>query len=251
MNSTRKSAWKSLLAAARDNDRRNAAGRRFQNTGKTPMGSSGLVAAGAAIPSSSTTEPEQWSGFRALEDKDLDALAERIVAEVKARGPFLSLADFLNRRPGGQGDTQWLGAVQAAIERSGLNDPFKAGGRTTTPSDFGVLPGAGGSAAGGGLSRSAGIPGYLMQSDVLAPVANELAPRGDTFRIRAYGAATDANGRVTAEAWCEAIIQRLPEYIDPAEASDTALAALKLPVNQRFGRRFAVVAFQWLPRDSV
>lgn len=251
INSTRKNAWKSLLAAARDKERRTATGQRFQNSGKTPAGSSGLVAAGAAGPSASSTEMEQWSGFRALEDKDLDALAERIVAEVKARGPFLSLADFLNRRPGGQGDTQWLGAVQAAIESAGLNNAFKGGGRATAPADFGILPGAGVASAGGGLARSAGIPGYLMQSDVLAPVANELSPRGDTFRIRAYGAATDANGRVTAEAWCEATVQRLPEYLDPSETADTQATALKVPVNQRFGRRFALVGFQWLPRDAV
>ena len=251
INSTRKNAWKSLLAAARDQERRTATGQRFQNTGKTPAGSSGLVAAGPSGPSASATEVEQWSGFRALDDRDLDALADRIVAEVKARGPFLSLADFLNRRPGGQGDAQWLGAVQAAIESAGLNDALKGGGRGTTPADFGGLPGAGVAAAGGGLARSAGIPGYLMQSDVLAPIANELAPRGDTFRIRAYGAATDPNGRVTAEAWCEATIQRLPEYIDPSEAAETQFTALKLQVNQRFGRRFAVVGFQWLPRDAV
>ena len=251
VNSTRRNAWKSLLAAARDQARRTSTGQRFTNAGKTPAGSSGLVGSGPAAPSSSPTEIEQWSGFRALSDSDLDALAGRIVDEVKARGPFLSLADFINRRPSAQGDAQYLGAVQAAIEGSGLNDAFKGANRKAAPANFGPLPGAGVAAAAGGLARSAGIPGYLMQSDVLAPVANELSPRSDTFRIRGYGAATDAAGRVVAEAWCEAIVQRLPEYVETIEASETPADSLQRPVNQRFGRRFAVVSFQWLPREAV
>lgn len=251
VNSTRKNAWKSLLASARDQSRRSSTGQRYDNNGKTPVGSSGLVAAGPASATGNTTEIEQWSGFRALSDQDLDALAERIVTEVRSRGPFLSLADFINRRPRAQGDAQWLGAVQAAIENAGLNAQLKSGNRGLSPAHFGSLPGAGVASAAGGMGRSAGIPGYVMQSDVLAPVANELSPRSDTFRIRGYGAATDAAGRVVAEAWCEAIVQRLPEYVDPTEAAETAADALQRPVNQRFGRRFTLVSFQWLPREAI
>ena len=90
-----------------------------------------------------------------------------------------------------------------------------------------------------------------MQSDVLSAVANELTPRGDTFRIRGYGSATDASGRVLAESWCEAIVQRLPEYIDPVDSSETEHAMLTSKVNQSFGRRFQIITFQWLPREAV
>jgi hypothetical protein len=82
-------------------------------------------------------------------------------------------------------------------------------------------------------------------------VANQLAPRGDTFRIRGYGSATDAKGRVIAEAWCEAVVQRLPEYLDPLDEAEIASADLKQPLNRIFGRRFAVIGFQWLPRAAV
>jgi hypothetical protein len=101
------------------------------------------------------------------------------------------------------------------------------------------------------MARSAGIPGYLMQSDVLASVANELTARGDSFRVRGYGAATDSEGRVIAEAWCEAIVQRVPEYLDTTDTAETEFVALKSEVNRSFGRRFQVIAFQWLPRDAV
>jgi hypothetical protein len=60
-------------------------------------------------------------------------------------------------------------------------------------------------------SRFAGIPGYVIQSDLLKPIANTLSVRDDTFRIRAYGEALDAGGKVIARAWCEAVVQRMPD----------------------------------------
>lgn len=250
VNSTRKEAWQALLSTARDQAKL-LNGNPTSGEGKTPFGSSGLVTAGAAAPSSNPTEIEQWNGFRELDDEGIANLAEEIVNQVKERGPFLSLADFLNRRPGDSGDARLLGTVQAAIEAAKLNDNIKGGGRGLSAADFGKLPGAEVASAGGGMARSAGIPGYLMQSDVLASVANELTARGDSFRVRGYGAATDSEGRVIAEAWCEAIVQRVPEYLDTTDTAETEFVALKSEVNRSFGRRFQVIAFQWLPRDAV
>jgi hypothetical protein len=251
VNSTRKQAWKSLLATSRGEAKRLSGGGLVARDEATPTGASGLVAAGEAKPSAQPTEIEQWSGYRSLSDDQIDQLAERIVEEVQLRGPFLSLADFLNRRPGASGEQQFMGPVQSAIERAGLNAAFKGGARSLRSSDFSGLPGAGSASAAGGMARSAGVPGYLMQADVLAPVANQLAPRGDTFRIRGYGSATDSSGRVIAEAWCEAIVQRTPEYLDPLDEADTARADLKRPLNRTFGRRLNLVSFQWLPRGGV
>jgi hypothetical protein len=144
-----------------------------------------------------------------------------------------------------------MGAVQAAIEEAGLNAALKGAGRATAAGDFGSLPGAGLSGAAGGMARSAGIPGYLMQADVLAPVANQLTPRGDTFRIRSYGSATDTGGRILAEAWCEVVVQRLPEYLDPLDEADVARANLLQPQNRMFGRRLEMISFRWLSRGEV
>jgi hypothetical protein len=250
VNSTRKEAWQALLSSARDQAKL-LNGNPVSNSGKTPFGSSGLVSAAAAEPAANPTELAQWCGYRELDDERIADLAEEVVKEVKARGPFLSLADFINRRPGDSGATRLLGTVQAAIEAAGLNDSLKGGGRGVSAADFAKLPAPDAASAGGGLARSTGIPGYLMQSDVLASVANQLTARGDSFRIRGYGAATDAAGRVIAEAWCEAIVQRVPEYLDAAEAAETEFAGLTRPVNRTFGRRFQIIAFQWLPRQAV
>jgi hypothetical protein len=251
VNSTRKDAWRALLATSRDQAKRHTNGGRLATDHSTPFGTSGLVSAGAAKPANQAAELEQWSGFRTLSDEQLDQLAERLVDEIKRRGPFLSLADFLNRRPNGKGVEQLLGAVQAAIEQAGLNAAFKGGGRGLSAADFAGLPGAVVAGAGGGMSRSTGIPGYLMQADVLAPIANQLTPRGDTFRIRGYGSATNAKGQVLAEAWCEALVQRQPEYLDGLDEAETPRADLKRPLNRIFGRRLEIITFQWLPRSAV
>ena len=251
VNSTRKQAWLAVLATARDTSKRSPNGTKYSQTGQTPVGSAGLVVEGPAKPLASPLESQQWSGFRSLTDEQLETLAEKVVEEVKTRGPFLSLADFLNRRPGDSSVAQALGAMQAAIEAAKLNEPMKAGNRSVVAANFAGLNGAAMASQSGGLSRSTGIPGYVMQSDVLAPFANELSVRGDTFRIRAYGAALDANQKVAAEAWCEVLVQRLPEYVSPVDAAEVPFSALTSPLNRTFGRRFKVTSFQWLPRDAV
>lgn len=251
VNSTRKDAWKAVLATARDGARKNAASTVSMSGGMTPVGSTGYVAAGKASPKSSADELEQWSGFRALDDEQIDDLAEAMVQEVKTRGPFLSLADFLNRRPAASGDTQLLGATQAAIEATSINAPMKSGARLVLPQDFGTLPGAAVATAGKGLSRSVGIPGYVMQSDVLAPVINQMTVRGDTFRVRAYGAAKDSKGAVMAEAWCEAIVQRVHDYVNPLDSAEVPFASLTIPLNRLLGRRFHIRSFQWLTKNAV
>jgi len=98
--------------------------------------------------------------------------------------------------------------------------------------------------------RTTGIPGWLTQADVLQAIGPLLSVRSDTFRIRAYGEALDTNGKTIARAWCEAIVQRTPEYIDPAnKASDRGSQLTKR--NATFGRRFQLVSFRWLSPDEV
>jgi hypothetical protein len=67
---------------------------------------------------------------------------------------------------------------------------------------------------------------------------------------------------VIARAWCEAIVQRLPEYIDPANASDVAATTLSAtgaftinnslrPLNRQFGRKFQIESFRWLNGSEI
>jgi hypothetical protein len=252
-------------------------------------------------------------GFRRLTDQQIEALATNIVLEVRARGPFLSLAHLINRT-GLDGtvsstlallntaeinDTRTLaGPLQMAIERAGLNSGFpskplsstniKSGAQATT-SDFALGVWTKGYANGSGttvtinqlyadplpsgvttdgalvnstvnfamatLNRSTGIPGWLTQADLLQALGPTIAARSDTFVIRAYGDVLDPVNSTTAapivqgRAWCEAVVQRLPEYSDSTELP--ALHPSKAnAVNRTFGRKFRIVSFRWLtPAD--
>ena len=95
-----------------------------------------------------------------------------------------------------------------------------------------------------------GAPGYLTQGDILSSLGSVIAVRSDTFRIRSYGEAVDPSNKVIARAWCEAVVQRVPEFVDPADRPEVAIESLK-DANKRFGRRFEVTGFRWLSPEEV
>jgi len=208
-----------------------------------------------------------WSGVRFLDGDQLLKLAEECVKQVKRRGPFLNFSEFINRRLSND-DLGLMGALQSAIDyddktpdAKSINYRFKNGPDfMLNKTKLGINSFSTPEAAEG--SRFAGIPGYVIQSDLLKPIANTLSVRDDTFRIRAHGEALDPNGKVTARAWCEAVVQRVPEYCDPANETDVPAREMdangrfndtgKLtPVNRRFGRRFHIESFRWLSRTEV
>ena len=223
-----------------------------------------------------------WSGVRALSDTEVTNLATAIVAQVKARGPFLSMADFLNRRLGSEtSDLARAGALQAAIDRTSLNDSVKSSGvsvtgitaalvaakqanvaaATATSSDCAAPIPANlfdaSSSTGAAWNSTLGAPGYLMQQDLVQAFSPVMAARSDTFVIRTYGSAVNpATGKTVSKAWLEAVVQRLPEFVD---SLDPALAALGAatpvaavnPTNKNFGRRFKIMSMRWLSPNEI
>ena len=97
-------------------------------------------------------------------------------------------------------------------------------------------------------SKAWGSPAWLTQGDVLQIIGPTLAARSDTFVIRAYGDAVDASGRVTATAWCEAVVQRTPEPLAP-DATGINPRDAGLPGD--LGRRFSICSFRWLSREEI
>jgi type II secretory pathway pseudopilin PulG len=251
VNSTSVNAWKLMLGSLRGHPKarlENASGGVSVSTvdsDSTPV--TGLLAPNGDLssPSADPKAPEQWTGFRALSDSEIETLATELVKEIRKRGPFLSLSDFVNRRPGSADDLARHGALQAAIEAAGLNGDLDKGARSV-----GSVAGAPFPNAGIG-SRAAGIPGYISQADLLTPLGPLLRARSDTFTVRAYGSATDKDGNILAEAWCEAVVQRLPEYVSAADAPDVPDTALTSPANRTFGRKFHIVGFRWLNAAEI
>ena len=125
VNSTSVKAWRAFLQG-----NKNLALESVQGT--TDAGT------GTPFPLGSTTSNHQlqqlaWEEFSRLTDDQIwddndtpsdltddTGLAVEIVNQVKARGPFMSFSDFVNRRIGND-SRSYQGAIQEAIEQAGIN----------------------------------------------------------------------------------------------------------------------------------
>ncbi len=193
----------------------------------------------------------RWGGFRNLSAASVDKLATAIVAQIRKEGPFLSMSDFLNRRLVSESDEQSSGGpLELAIAKSGVNDiPGGVVNRAVTAADAAAMGFANKTAAAGDTEE--GSRARITQGDLLSMVGASLTVRSDTFTIRAYGEAKDVSGKNTlSRAWCEAVVQRLPAWVDPADTPEIEPAAAS-PANRRFGRRFEVISFRWLAPGEV
>ncbi|MES2438305.1 MAG: hypothetical protein V4584_04540 [Verrucomicrobiota bacterium] len=274
VNSTSVKAWRALLGHARNQKvpYMGATGSPSlsseQDYPQTRFSVAGDVESKKSGNSGTFVENAEYAGYRVFTGSQLDFLAEEIVKQVRLRGPFLSLAEFVNRQLSTNDDLALAGAIQTALNKLSQSNqnPFDV---LQKPSSNGVSKVATATPPGGtsGYSYSAaangyriyGIPGWTRQADVLRPIAPILSARDDTFTIRAYGDARDASGKVVrARAVCEATIRRSREYVDPTD--DAALGSLsnasgtvtvKKPVNDLFGRRFEMVSFRWLSADEI
>ncbi|MCX6875909.1 MAG: hypothetical protein NTW21_19175 [Verrucomicrobia bacterium] len=191
-----------------------------------------------------------WNGSRELTSAQLRELAAAIVRQVKKRGPFTSLAEFVNRRLSSDPELAVSGALQSALDDPAvsINAPFRGDSLTGAESVVSSRPTYPFPEAAKGPRRQ-GITGYVTQADLLATLGPAISPRSDTFTLRVLGEARDAKGTVLARAWCEAVAQRTASYLDPVETATTAPP--KSPANVRFGRRFEIVSFRWLQPQEV
>ena len=166
-------------------------------------------------------------GMCTLTAAEVTTLATRIVDAIKARqaalGPFRSLEEFL--APASAGAPSLL---EQAIADAGIN--VDASGN---PIEFSAQ--------------------YLTQADIMTALAPVLFARSDTFLIRTYGEVVNpATSAVEGRAWCEATVQRMPEYLDAkADAPEVLPGDLTSDVNRNHGRRFKVVSFRWLTRSDI
>ncbi len=232
-----------------------------------------------------------WQGLRVLDGEEIRRLASAIVDEVKLRGPFISLSDFVNRRLTVRDDeTSEMGALDAAIYKAGLNqvfydddryntslidrgsDPLSADNNHRLFRDAYLYSDGGQVKSSQAVTKTWGLPSFLMQSDLLEPLAPSMTVRGDTFTIRAYGESSE-NGRVVARAFLEAVVERSPHYMNHQSVTDeserefynkpTDMALDICPltgtikegdlsgVNKVFGRRYRVKSFRWLNENEV
>ena len=278
INSTSIPAWTAFLSGIRGIQR--------------PLRDSGIAGGSELSVFSRLTAPENsaltdeakpghaagWCGGRSLNDTEIASLASAIVEQVKTRGPFISLADMVNRRlipesKTGPAPESLSGAIEAAILATGLNDNFNSEpwlAAIDSENDYNKLEFRHDYASRPPASKLWGAPAYLTQADLLEPLAPAMTIRGDTFTIRCYGESLEGS-KIKATAYLEAIAVRTPNYLDPAPlnsppnqnnlatdptikldfASGLVSQGQLTQLNHKFGRKFKVKSFRWLSNSEV
>ncbi len=210
-----------------------------QSAGTTATLLSDVVAANTWLQNFDTYDRHIFTrGIRNFTQLQIRLMAQEIVAGVRERGrsndgPFTSIADFLSwtRTAGGfSGQT----VLQAAIERAKLNEIDMA------------IP----DPESGGAEPPRYTPTHITQTDIMSSVGAHWTVRSDTFRIRAYGDKRNpATGEIEARAYCEAIVQRVPDPYLGTGNTDTPANRITPPTP--FGRQFRIVSFRWLSADEI
>ncbi len=288
VNSTSIQAWKSILASLRATYLENPASSTPWDTDSEGLNApfpravypwaNKSTLPDEVDPAPAEQLPENYAGFRDLTDDQLQILAEGIVKQVRMRGPFLSLAHFINRslddatttgNPSNPSDPTTFtdqqkfrlsGALQTVIDDNTetLNRPSTdPSGTITTFTGAGttVYPSTPTQVTNPVPNRLTGLPGWLSQADILQALGPVISARSDTFTIRAYGEVRDPLKSTTAapiaRAWCEATVQRCPDYVDSTDLPSETLGTLTSTNNKNFGRRFRVVSIRWLTPDEI
>jgi hypothetical protein len=265
INSTSVDSWVAQLSSLRgksvlyDNSDYGAYNVDTTNTENTPVLSQTIPAEKSLENTGGTQESifqNSWSHYRSLEDAQLLKLAEEIVKQIKARGPFLSLSQFFNREISERNPYNIKGAVQTAIDESLINlesvqenvtsalkERFERdeGNKDWIDNTDFESPEIFENGA------NEGLPGYITQASLMRPLCPILSARSDTFIIRAYGDFKE-NGITKASTWCEAVVQRRIDLID-----DENLLKASYDENdaEAFNRKFEIVSFRWLNADEI
>lgn len=271
VNSTSVVAWTAFLSGLRSIDRNgvSAGSDSIISRLRNPLGA-------AASEDAEAGSADGWLGGRRLTDDEISKLATNIVREVKLRGPFVSLSDFVNRRLTQKTDESSMrGALESAIMRSRLNENFNQSIYLTkrgTQSDNNhpdFKPDIDKQTE----TKAWGIPGFITQADILEPFAPAMTIRGDVFVIRCYGEARDESGRIAATAFLEATVERTAEYVNSSSVDAKTLSvdsnratdsALKLDyltgklergnlseMNQKYGRKFKIKSMRWMNKNEI
>ncbi|MDQ8192815.1 hypothetical protein QEH59_00160 [Coraliomargarita sp. SDUM461004] len=271
VNSTSVAAWSALLAAfrAQPYDDLNGDGslfaRFYKPVGKE-LGSSDL----------GPFEAGSVYGFRRLSDEQIEDLATRIVEQVKLRGPFPSMSAFVNRvmysealyRKNLTGENapdphsfrsssydleemvMRQGALSAALELSIANENFYDSSAVIDSSSG--IDGSSSEVSGFVGSVGADLPGYLSQVDLLSTLGSQMTVRSDTFTIIVYASVNNKlTGDPEAEVYCEAIVQRKPEFVDSFDNDSWDDLSDLTVSNEKFGRKFEVVSLRWLNKEDL
>ncbi|MDR1497761.1 MAG: hypothetical protein LBS59_05030, partial [Puniceicoccales bacterium] len=300
INATDERAWRTVLGSTHETpvptmNNNSGVWSGVEKTDDTPfprfipiVGSSGN---GGLKNNSGIADAASWKGGKALNSTQIEKLARAIALKIRTRlatlgyrtkyssptgetlcRPFFSLAEFINRSLTND-ETGKIGLVQSAIFYAdsklgaAINTGMKQSHDLTPASLRKADQGAFyapeiAEISDGNILMASGAPGALLQGDILQIIGSKISPRSDTFVIRAYGdTASKAGTHIAARAYIEAVVQRLPDYVDPSNKNTPDLHPDKdawdpndrkiNPINIYLGRRFRVISTRWLAGNEI
>ncbi len=170
-------------------------------------------------------------GVRRFKSEEFEALAQEIVRLIQQKGtPFKSMEEFLSKLSTGNGSL-----LEQAI-RNVLTDPITQRQQWHHKWET----------TGEGNKNEPAIdidhfsPGFLTQADIMTAIGPMLAPRSDTFKIRARSESFNDLGEPIGSATVEAILQRIPTATDATTSLDTAA-----------DRQWKLISMRWLQEDEI
>lgn len=168
-------------------------------------------------------------GARHFTNTEITSFAEEIVRLIKLKGqPFFSIEEFLSADPV-QGSSVMEQAIANTFADNGIqkwDHLWEVEGTEKNPSRE--------------IEVDHFSPGFLTQADVMTAIGPMLAPRSDTFKIRAKAVSYNVLGEVSSTATIEAILQRTPE----------AQSSTSTNTNSA-NRAFKLLRVRWLNEDEI
>ena len=186
---------------------------------------------------STTVAPSEYyrRGVRYLTSQQIEDLAVNIVRQIRASGtPFLTVRDFLNNPDPSTGSI-----IEEAIQASVFTD--STSGLQQWDHSW-ETEGTGENDDSDKIDIDQFSPGFLTQADIMTAIGPMLAPRSDTFKIRARCQTLspfDAT-EVIGDATVEAVVQRVPDPVDPNDE-----------INDSINRQFKIMSVRWLTEDQL
>ena len=165
----------------------------------------------------------------------LRPLAQQIVNRIKTRGrPFQSMEQFLQDPSIAAGTGIGTGSL---IEQA-IAEVFAPLGFQEWDQSW-QIDNVGGSTP---VAIDHFSPGFLTQADIMTAIGPMLAPRSDTFKIRARCQTLSAfnSDEVIGDATIEAVVQRVPDPLDPGA-----------DINNSIDRKFKIMSVRWLTENEI
>ncbi|MFT4901718.1 MAG: hypothetical protein ACI81V_000993 [Lentimonas sp.] len=248
INSTSVAGWKAILGGLNLNDwtslhypedrsdgtqlttQQNTHARTFARFG-TSLAETYHAPATPELNDSETVAPSAYyrRGARRFDASEIEQLAREIVQRIKARGtPFDSMQQFLSAEPATSQSLleHAIASAFSSDQRQHWDHSWETEGVRSAQSEH--------------LEIDHFSPGFLTQADIMAAIGPMLAPRSDTFKIRARAQTYSPQGDLSGSACIEAILQRTPEAIDHYPTNNPGAV-----------RRFKILSTRWLSPQEL